>query len=163
MQRHRHLLEPGVLADNLGRAAPLRELFLQQDVLGDEAALGQRAFDEQQQVIGVDRLGEKIERAGLHGCHGVLNAAERGHHDHRQVGIELLGGPQHAEPIALGEAQIRQDDPGPARSQYLYRLRLVAGFDDDVPLRLEREPQHRTQRILVLDEQDRRFDRTTGH
>ena len=50
----------------------------------------ERALDQQQQVIGIDRLGEKVERAFLHRRDGVLDAAERRHHDDRQLGIELL-------------------------------------------------------------------------
>ena len=36
---------------------------------------------------------------------------------------------------------------------------LVARLDDGVPLRLERVAQHRAQRVLVLDQQNRRSRR----
>jgi len=58
-------------------------------------------MDEEQQMIGIDRLGEKVERAFLHRRHGVLNAAERGHHDHGQLGVDFLRGAQHAEAVAV--------------------------------------------------------------
>ena len=40
---------------------------------------------------------------------------------------------------------------------------LIAGFDDDMPLRLQCETQHRTQRVLVLDEEDGRVCRSSRH
>ena len=45
----------------------------------------ERALDHQQQMIGIDRLGEEVERAFLHRRDRVLDAAERGHDDHRQL------------------------------------------------------------------------------
>src|ERR1035437_787246 len=68
-----HLFQRGVPADDLRRAASGGELLLEQDVLGGHAALDERAFHHQQQMIGVDRLGEEIERAFLHPRHPVLN------------------------------------------------------------------------------------------
>ena len=65
-------------------------------------------------MIGIDRLGEKVERAFLHRGNRVLDAAERGHHHHLKLGIELLGSPQDAEPVALWQTQIGEHDTGPA-------------------------------------------------
>ncbi len=105
-----------IFTDNLRRASALRELRFEQDVFGRQPALRERALDHQQQVIGVDRLGQEIERAFLHRRHRVLNAAERRHHDDRQLGIELLGRAQHAEAVAVGQPQIGEDDARAARS-----------------------------------------------
>ena len=110
VQRHRHLLQPRVLADDLRGAASGRELLLQENVLGGHAALRERAFHHQQQMIGIDRLGEKVERAFLHRRHRVLNAAERRHDDDRQLGIDLLRRAQHAEPVAVRQTQIGQHE-----------------------------------------------------
>ena len=54
-------------------------------VLGRQPPLRERALDHQQQMVGIDRLGEEVERAFLHRRHRVLDAAERGHHDDRQL------------------------------------------------------------------------------
>ena len=110
-------------------------------------------------MIGIDRLGEEVERAFLHRRDGVLDAAERGHHDDRQLGIELLGGAQHAETVALGQPQIGQHDAGTRALQRGDGLGLIARFDDGVALRFERVAQHRAQRVFVLDEQDGRIGR----
>ena len=114
-------------------------------------------------MIGIDRLGEKIERAFLHRDDGVLNAAERRHHDDRHLGIDFLRGAQHAETVAFGEPEVGQDDAGTRRSERLNRLRLIARFDDGVALRLERMAKHRAQRVLVLDEQDGRIGGPARH
>ena len=159
LQRDRHLLQPRILADDLRRAAARGELLLEQDVLGRQPALRERALDHQQQMIGIDRLGEKVERAFLHRRDGVLDAAEGRHHDDGQFGIELLGGAQHAEAVAVRQPEVGQHDAGTRALQRGDGLGLVARFDDGVALRLERVAQHRAQRVLVLDEQDRRIGR----
>ena len=90
LQPGEHLAQSEVFADQLRCAAPDRELFLEQQVLGDDPPLLERARHEQQQVIGIDRLGEKIEGAFLHGGDRILDAAVCRHHDHRDVGVEFL-------------------------------------------------------------------------
>ena len=106
-------------------------------------------------MIGIDGLGEEVEGAVLHRLDGVLDAAVRGHHDHGQLGVELLGGAQHAHAVALGQAQIRQHERGLGIAQRGDRFGLVASLDDVMALRLERELQHRAQRVFVFDEKDR--------
>ena len=76
-------------------------------------------------------------------------------------GVELLRRAQHAEAVALGQAQIGQDDGGIGwRGSAGLGLGLIARLDDGMPLRLERVAQHRAERVLVFDEQDGRDDRT---
>ena len=105
-------------------------------------------------MIGIDRLGEEVERAFLHRRDRVLDAAERRHDDDRQLGIELLRRAQHAEAVAFGQPQVGQHDRGSAGVQRGFGFGLIARLDDGVALRLERMAQHRAQRVLVLDEQN---------
>ena len=164
MQRHGDLLQLRIFADDLRRAAALRQLLLQQDVLGRQPPLRERALDHQQQMIGIDRLGEKVERAFLHRRDRVLNAAERGHHDDRQLRIELLGRAKHAEAIALRAAADPTARRPAARSRSACDgFGLVARFDHRVALRLERMAQHGAQRVFVLDEQNGRIGGAAGH
>ena len=115
--------------------------------------LRDRALHHQQQVIGIDGLGQEVHRAFPHRRHGVLDAAVGGHDDDLQLGVELLGGAQHAEAVAGRQLQIGQDDGRTRLPQLLDRFGLVARFEDDVALRLERMAQHRPQRVLVFDEE----------
>ena len=153
---------PRIFSDDLRRAAALGELLFEQEVLGRQPPLRQRPLDEQQQVIGIDRLGEKVERAFLHRRDGVLDVAECGHHDDRQLGVQVLRGAQHAKTIAIGQPEIGEDHGRAHRLKRGHRLGLIARFDDGVPLRLERVTQHRPQRVFVLDQQDRRIGCLTG-
>ena len=150
LQRHDHLFQRRRLADDLRRAAAHRELVLEQNVFGDQAALGQRALDEQQQMVGIDGLGEKIERAFLHRRDGVLNAAVGGHHDDRQLRIQLLRGAKHAEAVALREPEIGHDDSRPLL-QRQNGFGLIARFDDGVPLAFDGQAQHRAEGVFVFD------------
>ena len=154
VQLLQHLAERRVLADDPRRAAPLGQLLLQQDVLGQHAPLRDGALHHQQQVIGIDRLGEKVRRPLVHRGHGVLNAAVRGHDDHRQLGVELLGRAQDAKPVAGRQLEIGEDHGRARLAKLLNGFRLVARFEDDVALRLERMAQHGAQRILVFDKED---------
>ena len=154
LQRGEHLAQRRIFADELRRAAADRQLLLHQQVLGHEAALLERAADEQQQVIRIDRLGEEVERPFLHRRHGVLDAAVRRHDDDRHVGVDFLRGAQHAEPVPFGQAEIGEDQRGLRLLQEPHRLGLIARLDDGMPLPLERMPQHRSQRVFVFDEEN---------
>jgi hypothetical protein len=157
------LFQPRVLSDNLRGPSSLRELFLEEDVLRRQAPLRESAFDEEQQVVGIDGLGQEVERPLLHRGDRILNAAVSRHHDDRQIGIDFLRCPEDAETVALGKTQVREDHAGAARAKRRNRFGLVARFDDFVALRLEREAEHRAERVLVLDEQDGRIGRTSCH
>ena len=163
MERDRDLFQLRVLADDLGRATARRELLLEENVLGRHALLRERTLHHQQQMVGIDGLGEKVERAFLDGFDGVLNRAVRGHHDNRQLGIQLLGGAQHAEAVALGEPQVRQDDARARRAQRPDGFGLVARFDHAVAVGLQRQAQHGAQRVLVFDDQNGGIGGAAGH
>ena len=154
LQRGEHLAQRRILADQLRRAAPDRELLLHQEVLGHQAAALERAGDEQQQVIGIDGLRQEVHRPFLHRRDRVLDAAVGGHDDDGDVGVDLLGGTEHAEAVPLGQAQIGQHHRRLLMLQQPHGLGLVAGFEDDMILPLQRVPEHRAQRVLVLDDEN---------
>ena len=159
IQRDRDLFELRIVADDLRRAAASRELLFEDQILGHHAPLDERTLDEQQQMIGIHRLGQKIERAFFHRRHGVLDAAECGHDDDGQLGVELLGCAQDAEAVAFGQPKVGQDDGRTSGAQRGFGFGLVAGLEDAVALRFERKAQHRAEGILVFDEQNRRIGR----
>ena len=147
-----HLAQRRVLADQLRRAAAHRELLLHQQVLGHHAALLERAAHEQQQVIGIDRLGEEVERPFLHRRHRVLDAAVGGHHDDRHVGVDFLRRAQDAEAVSFRAAADRRAPAQAGLLQQPDRFGLIARLEHGVPLPLQRVPQHRAQRVLVFDD-----------
>ena len=91
------------VANDVGPTAACGSFLFQQAVVVQQASLRERALDEQQEMIRVDGLGQEVQRALLHGRHGILDAAVRGHHNHRQFGVGLLGRAQHAKAIAHGK------------------------------------------------------------
>ena len=154
LQRQNRVLQRRRLADDRRSTAARRELLLQQDVLRHEAALLERAIDHQQKMVGVDRLREKVERAFLHRRHRVLNAAVGGHHDDRQLGIQFLRRTQHAKAIAFRQPQIGEHESGPILMHRLQRFALIPGLDHGVPLALDGQLEHRSERVFVFDEQN---------
>ena len=154
MQRRDDARQARVVADDGRRASPRGQLLAQQLILGSHAALRQRALDEQEQMIGVDGLGKEVERAFLHRHDGVLNTPVCGHHDDRQPGIDLLGAAQDADTVTRQQPEVGEDQVGPAVADLLQGLGLIGRFEHTVALILERVPEHRAQRVLVLDDQD---------
>ena len=103
-------------------------------------------------MIRIDGLGQEVHRAFLHRGHGILDAAVGGHDDDLQLGIELLGGAQHAKAVAGGQLQIGEHDGRARLPQLLNGFGLVARLEHGVALRFERMPQHRPQRVFVFDD-----------
>ncbi len=107
-------------------------------------------------MVRVDRLGEDVHRALLHRHDRILNAAVGGHDDHLQFRVELPGRTKHAESVADRKLEVGQDDRRQRPPEVFNRLRFVACFDHDMPLRFERVAEHALQRISVFDEKDRK-------
>src|SRR6185437_8578236 len=154
LERREHLAERRILADELRRAAADRQLLFHQQVFGDDAAALERPRDEQQKMIGIDGLREEVHRAFFHRGHGVLDAAVRRHDDDGNVDVGLLRRAQHAEAVAVGKPEIGEDEIGARLLEDAERLGLIARLEDGVILPLQREPEHRAERVLVLDEKN---------
>ena len=105
-------------------------------------------------MIGIDRLGKEIERAFFHRRHRILDAAVGSHDDHGHVGVDLLRCAKHAEAIALRQTQIGKDERRLRLLERLHRFRLVARFDDRMPLTLEGVPEHGAKGIFVFDDEN---------
>ena len=74
-------------------------------------------------------------------------------------GSSSLAARSTPKPSPSGSRRSDSTTPGRVALQGGDRFRLIARFDDGVALRLEREAQHRAQRVLVLDQQNRRIGR----
>jgi hypothetical protein len=115
LEGHHRVLQGRVLADEARQADALLVFLLEQDVFGEEPAPLQGALEEQDEVLGVDGLGQEIGGALLHRAHGVVDGGERGHDDDGHVGIRVLGRLQDLEAAARGELQVGEDDQDPLR------------------------------------------------
>ncbi len=74
-----------VLADDRLDGVHLRERLAQRSGLVAEARLGERAIEEQDQLVHLERLGEVVVRALADRLDGGVDGAEGGHHDDRPV------------------------------------------------------------------------------
>ncbi len=112
-------------------------------MVAHETLLRHGAADDEQQVVGIDRLGEEIEGAVAHCRHGVLHAAIGRHDDDGNVGVGGLHGAQHAEAIPVRQSQISDDDGRLMAREQGLGFGLIAGLERAVALRLEGEAEHR--------------------
>ncbi len=69
---------------------------------------GQSLGHDQAELLDVERLGEVIGRADLHGLHGGLDHLDGGQHDHGNRGILRTHGLQEPEPVRPGQDHIQK-------------------------------------------------------
>src|SRR5947209_2776059 len=97
------------------------------------------ALKKKNQVIDVERLLNEVERAELHRFDGVVDRAERRHHDHGAFRIALLGLFENGDAVGAGEPEIGDD--GEIASTFGEAAHGVAAVRYDVrfePFRLDR-------------------------
>ena len=153
-ERRQRLTNALVLANDAGHATMAGQLFPQELVLGLQTPLLERPRDDEAQVVGVDGLGEKVERALADCTNRVGDAAIRREQDHRHVGIDLTRGPQHTKAVTPRQLEVGQDERRSMTLQELGGIGLVSCLEHTMPSRLQREAEHLTERVTVLDEQD---------
>ncbi len=154
LERQHGVLERGVLAEHARQAETLLVVVLEQHELGEQPPPLDRAVEEEQQVVGVDGLREEVGGAVLHRPHGLLDGAERGHHDDRGLGVGLERRVEHVEAAPRRQLQVGEDDEVALAREPAARLVRVGRLVDAVAARLEGLAQHRAKRLLVLDDQD---------
>ena len=113
-----------------------------------------RALHHEDEMVRIDGLGEEVHRAFLNRGHRVLDAAVRRHHHDLQLGIELFGRAQHAQSVSRRKLQVGQDDGGTGLAHVLDGSGSSSRLENDVPLPLERMPEHRPERVLVFNEKN---------
>jgi hypothetical protein len=116
--------------------------------------LFERAADEKQQVLRVDRLRQKVERPFLHRTDRIFEGAKRRHDDDRDLLVQLFRGTQDGEAVPFGKSQIGEYECWLRVLQRLGRFCRVTCLYDVVPIAFERMTEHRAQRILVFDDEN---------
>jgi hypothetical protein len=77
--------------------------------------IGGFAFEREQRiddVVGVDRLGQIVERAELHGGHRGRDIAVAGEDDRACVGTPPLERRDHVEAVAVAEPHVDHSESG---------------------------------------------------
>jgi hypothetical protein len=119
------------------------------------------ALDQHLELIEVHRLGDEVERPGLHRPDRRGDIAVGGHDDDRKLLVDLLDLPEHVEPVHVAELQVEEDEIGRAVAQALKGLSPALGAPDLVPGVGESVRNEVTDRLLVVNHvDDRRHART---
>ena len=116
-RRHAHhrsenLLHRRAAADDVVPAVLAAEFLFKLAVLVAQIADFERLADDGYQMIERKRLQQEIDGAGLHRLDRVLDRAERGHHDHRDMRIHAADDLEHLEAGHSGQLEIGEDQVG---------------------------------------------------
>src|SRR5690606_13611557 len=108
----------------------------------------------QEHLFGLERLGDVVVGACLHGFDGQVVTAVRAHHDHRRV---AAFGPQGGEQIHAAHARhanIGDDEVGAEAVDEGHGLLTIFGRLDLVALSTQEGAQDQAQILLVVDDQN---------
>ncbi len=125
-------------------------------ILGAQPLVLERAADDDQQLVDLERLLEVVEGAELHGLDGALDARVRRHHDDlRAIGVAV--GRQAPDQLEAGRArhQVVDDEQIEAAApEELARLVRAARLGDVVALGAQRAPERLHDLLFVVHEED---------
>ena len=110
---------------DVGEARVLAQLLLEPLVLGRQLKLLGGLVEHHQQHVGIDRLLDEAERAGLHRLDGLRHTAVPGDHDDLRLRARLLEISQQVDAVGVGQHQIHEDDFRPPRAKNLPSLRSI--------------------------------------
>ena len=147
-----NLLHRRAAADDVVELVALAQLLAQLAILVAQLADFQRLFHHGHQVIERKRLGQKIDRAGLHGLHRVFDGAERGHDDHGRVRVLAAQFVEQLQAVHAGQLQIGEDQVGASAS--LQAFLGGAGLLDFVAGGGQMQLDHAAELFFVFDHQD---------
>ena len=114
----------GMLADDPRKAVARGVFFAQQKIFAQQFLLLRGAFEQQLQMIEVDRLLDEIERAFFHGGHGFFDRSVGGHENEGKRRLDAVRFAQAHRCRSCREVSNRR---GPAGSGGL-RILSIAVF-----------------------------------
>ena len=103
-----------------------------------------------QQVFGVGRLRDEVERAALAGLHRVQDGAFARDHDHRGVGSVLADADQRIEAVLAGHGEVQQHGIPAALLQRVIRLLCIRGLAHLVTLVFQHAAQLAADRGVIV-------------
>ena len=102
-----------------------------------------------------ERLADIVVGARFEAENGVGVARRGGQHDHRRADVRLAQAPADIAPVAIGQADIEQDQVEMAGPGGLQRRRAVAdGYGVELAVDLELLREGLAQHFVVVDQQD---------
>lgn len=121
----------------------------------------EQGTDPGRQFAGHDRLGHVIVSARLESGDHVGGVGLGRHHDDRNRAHRPQG-PTHLETRQTRKTEVEEDDVGVVLTELNQAGRPVTGLEHGEPLVLEREAQGETDRVVVLDEEQRMHRRKSA-
>ena len=103
-----HFFHRRARAEQLVEAARFFDRALQALHLERERAVLDGALDGDRHHVDVERLGDEVVSSGADRLNCRFHAAERGDHDHRQLGMQLGCLLTQLEPIQLAHVDVRE-------------------------------------------------------
>ena len=122
----------------------------------------ERARDDDEQLLDLERLLQVVERAQLHRFDRALDGRVRGHHQNlRPLGFGRRGDqlPDEIEPCRVGHQVVDDQHVDAALGQRALRLANAAGFEHVVTFGAQRLPKRAPDLLLVVDEEERAASR----
>ena len=122
----------GDAADDVVEAVAVADLAAQRLDLAQQRRACRGALDDDEQLVDVERLGDVVEGAELHGAHRRLHRLGRGQHDHLR---HRAGGPhalEHFEAVEAGHQDVEQDDVEGVRRDQLSSASSPVGDQRDL-------------------------------
>ena len=97
-------------ADQGAEAVAGFELLAQHPVFAFELQATGAGGQQAAHFLGLERLGDVVGRAELHGLHGGAHGGMRGHENHRELGRALFRLFEQIEAVHVGEGNVGQED-----------------------------------------------------
>ncbi len=138
--------------DDVREARVVAQLFFQPLVFGRELELLGGLVEHDEQHVGVDRLLDEAEGAGLHRLDRLRHAAVAGDHDDLRLRAGLLEIAQQVDAVGIGQHQVHQDDFRPPRPENLPSLRSIRRRPGQVPAGLDQQFQEISGIPVVVDD-----------
>jgi len=132
--------------------ATARELATQEGHLALQRALLHRAAHEREQLLVLERLGQVIEGAELHGGDGGAHGLHRGDEDHLDAVVEGLDALEHLDAVHLGQSDVEQHDVDVVGAHDVQRARAV-GHVEHVVILVENQAERLSDALLVVHHQ----------
>ena len=132
------------------------DLALEVEILLQQPPPLQRALHHQFQLVRLERLGDIIEGAELHGLHRGVDLRQPGDHDDVHIGMRLLDPAQHFEAVDIGHHDVEDHHVVRIFLDFAQRLPAVLHGLDLELVAVENAQAASDDDLLVVDDQNSR-------
>ena len=121
---------------------------------GRPLAVGQGVLHHAKEFAELHRLGDEVPGTQLHCGHGRIDRAVAGHHDDRDVPIDLPDPLERLQAVHPGHPDVEDDQMGKLLTDERQGLLRPRGRPGAIALRLEEALEHLAKRLFVVHDED---------